>query len=176
MVLVALAAAGCGGGTKTVSVTTTAPPATRTVTVPPSASDEVLTIPAVGRFYGRCPRGARVWTLRFVVPADAATEFIRYRIGEGPPRDLKLDPGGAVTVHLVPDAVRITEPADSISRHPATAIATTLPLDAQITQGTEPQFLRAAIHLALAAIGGETGECVLVGSRITARDYPNGSS
>ena len=50
---------------------------------------------------------------------------------------------------------------------------TTEPLEALIYQGTEPQTLRADVHMALATIGGESGQCVLVGSTINAYSYPN---
>jgi len=54
------------------------------------------------------------------------------------------------------------------------AVPTTAPIDAVIYQGTEPQTLRADVHLALSAIGGESGQFVLVGSTVSAFTYPNG--
>jgi hypothetical protein len=52
-------------------------------------------------------------------------------------------------------------------------VPSTVALDALIYQGTEPQTLRADIHLALTTIGGESGQCVLVGSTVSAYTYPN---
>jgi hypothetical protein len=182
-VMLALGAAGCGGATRTVTITTTAPPVTTagTATTTPSAttrpttgSDEVLAIPTVGRFYGRCPRAARVWTLRFMVPSDSATDTISSKIGNGRLRRVNVSPGGAVTFDLLAGAVRTSEPTDRLARHPATTVATTPPLDVHIFRGTEPQSLRVDVHLALATIGGETAQCVLVGSRVNARTYFNG--
>lgn len=72
--VIALAVAGCGGATRTVSITTTAPSATTPATTASPPRDEVLAVPTVGRFYGRCPRASRVWTLRFIVPAGSATD------------------------------------------------------------------------------------------------------
>ena len=51
---------------------------------------------------------------------------------------------------------------------------TTVPLHALIYQGTEPQTLRADVDLALSTIGGESGQCILVGSTVRAYTYPNG--
>ena len=172
---VALAAAGCGGATRTVSITTTAPSVTSTETTTSLPSDEVLAVPTVGRFFGRCPRAARVWTLRFIVPGDSATDTITSKVGNGPVRRADVNPGGTVTFHLVAGAIRTPEPADRISRHRAKTVATTPPLDVHVSQGTEPQYLRVDVRLALATIGGETGQCVLVGSRVDARTYFNGA-
>jgi hypothetical protein len=173
--VVALAAAGCGTTTRTVSITTTAPPVTETATTALLRSDEVLAVPSVGRFYGRCPRRARVWALRFSVPAGSATDIVSYKIGAGPVRRVNVSPGRAVTFHLVARAARTPEPADRISQHPATTVATTPPLDVHISQGTEAQYSRVDVHLALATIGGETAACGLVGSRVEARTYSNGT-
>src|SRR5438270_7850541 len=118
------AVAGCGGATRTVSVTTTAPSVTTSETTTPR-SDEVLAVPTVGGFYGRCPRGAREWTLRFIVPADSANDIISSKVGNGRVRHNVVNPGGVATFHLAAGAVRTPEPADRISRHPATAVATT---------------------------------------------------
>jgi hypothetical protein len=182
--VIALVAAGCGGSTRTVSITTTAPSMTRTATTrsvttttttSSLSSDEVLAIPAVGGFYGRCVRGARVWTLRFVVPAGGASDVVSSQVGNGPVRRVEVNPGGAAAFHLVPGAVRTPEPADRISRHRATTVATTPPLDVRISQASEAQYVSVAVHLALATVGGATGECVLVGSRVDARTYFSGA-
>jgi len=57
----------------------------------------------------------------------------------------------------------------------AMAVPTTAPLQVIIYQGTEPQTLRANVRLALTTIGGESGQCVLVGSTVNAYTYPNSS-
>ncbi len=173
LAVVALGAGGCSGATRTVSITRTAPPVTRPATPPAPLPDEVLAVPAIGRFVGRCPRRARRWTLRFIVPPTSATDTISYTVGDGPVRRVNVNPGAAATFRLVAGTVRTPEPADRISAHPATTVATTPPLNLHISQATEPQFLRVDVRLALATIGGGTGQCVLVGSRIDARTYFN---
>ena len=50
---------------------------------------------------------------------------------------------------------------------------TTAPLEVLIYQATEPQTLRADIHLALTTSGGDSGQCILVGSTVNAYAYPN---
>jgi hypothetical protein len=42
-----------------------------------------------------------------------------------------------------------------------------------IYQSTEPQTLLARVKLALSTIGGESGQCILVGSSMSAYTYPN---
>lgn len=169
----ASAVAGCGGTTRTVSVTTTAPPVTSTATATLS-TDEVLAVPAVGRFDARCPPAAHEWTLRFIAPADGATDAITSTVRHRRPRRTAVNPGGVATFHLVPGSVPTSEPADRISHHHATTIATTPPLDIHIVQATEPQSVRVDVHLALTTLGGDSGRCALVGSRVDARTYFNG--
>jgi hypothetical protein len=140
---------------------------------------EVLSLSGLGTFEGRCPRGARSWTLRFVDDAGA-TDTVSYRVGTGARRTVNV--GNAITFHLVPDTTRTHEPADRFvppigqgrGRANAMSVPTTAPIDAVIYQGTEPQTLRADVHLALSSIGGESGHCVLVGSTVSAYTYPNG--
>jgi hypothetical protein len=55
----------------------------------------------------------------------------------------------------------------------AMSVPTTAPLRGVIYQGTEPQTLRADVELALSTLGGESGQCVLVGSNVSAYTYPN---
>jgi hypothetical protein len=89
---------------------------------------------------------------------------------------------GAITFHLIPNLARTHEPADRFVAHishgqgraNAMAVPTTAPLNAIIYQATEPQTLRADVRLALSSIGGESGECALVGSTVHAYTYPNG--
>ncbi len=146
-------------------------------------SNDVLSLSGLGTFEGRCPRGARSWTLRFVVDAATATDTLSYRIGTSARRTVNIDPGNAITFHLTPDATKTQEPADRFVPPPgqgrglatATKVPTTAPLQVIIYQGTEPQTLRADVRLALTAIGGESGQCVLVGSSVNAYTYPNSS-
>jgi hypothetical protein len=141
-------------------------------------ADEVLSVSGLGRFEGRCPRGARIWSLRFV-DDDQATDTISYRVGTGARRQVNVDPGNAIAVALVSNATRTHEPAfvppvdQGRGLATATSVPTTAPLEAVIYQGTEPQTLRAEIHLALATSGGESGQCALVGSTVNAYSYPN---
>jgi len=173
----------CVGGHKQAHRTGTV--ASRSVTRS-ARSDEVLSLSGLGTFEGRCPRGARSWTLRFV-NVDAATDTVSYRVGTGARRTVNVDPGTAITLHLIPDATRTHEPANrfvpplgqgrglamAMAMAMAMTVPTTPPLQATIYQGTEPQTLRADVRLALTAIGGESGQCVLVGSTVNAYTYPN---
>jgi hypothetical protein len=171
---IALVASGCGGSTKTVTVTTRAP-SVATSSTTTTASPEVLAVPAVGGFYGRCPRGAGAWILQFATPASSATDTITSKIGSGPLRRAQVTPGHATTFRLTPNAAHVRLPADPMSGHRPTTVATTEPLDIHISQATESQSLRLDIHLALAALGGETGQCALAASRVNARTYFNGT-
>jgi hypothetical protein len=170
---IAIGAGGCGGSTKTVTVTTRAPSVTRSSTTT-SASSEVLAVPTIGGFYGRCPRGGGVWTLQFVTPGSAS-DTITSKIGSGPLRRAQVNPGQAATFRLIPNAAQARQPADPMSGHRATTLATTEPLEIHISQATESQSLRLDISLALTAIGGETGQCALAESRVNARTYFNGT-
>jgi hypothetical protein len=174
----AVSACGANHGQPAAATSAVAP---RAVSRPAhGGADEVLSASGLGRFEGRCPRGARIWSLRFV-NADQATDTISYRVGTGTRREVNVDPGNSIVVRLAPNATRTHEPADrfvapagqgrGLAR--ATSVPTTEPLEALIYQGTEPQTLRADVHMALATIGGESGQCVLVGSTINAYSYPN---
>lgn len=179
---VILSACGAHSHRQRASVTRTV---TRTVTVGsatnPISANEVLSLSGLGTFEGRCPRGASSWTLRFVVTAGAS-DAVSFAVGKAAPRTVEIQPGRALTIHLVPYAVRTHEPPDRFfppigqGRGVATAVSvpTTAPLHARIYQGTEPQELRADVDLALSAIGGESGQCILVGSTVHAYTYPNG--
>lgn len=178
--VLAVTVSACGGNQKQ--------RANRTVATAPGAvsqparrgADEVLSLSGLGTFEGRCPRGARSWMLRFVDDEDA-TDTISYRVGSGPRRTVNVDPGNSISLQFVPNATRTHEPADRFvppvgqgrGLAKATSVPTTAPLEALIYQGTEPQTLRADIHLALTTIGGESGQCVLVGSAVNAYTYPN---
>lgn len=101
--------------------------------------------------------------------------------GTGTRRTVNVDPGRSITLKLVPGATKTHEPADRFvppigqgrGRDAATSVPSTVPVAAVIYQGTEPQTLRADIRLALSTIGGESGQCVLVGSTASANTYPN---
>lgn len=142
--------------------------------------DEVLSLAGLGTFQGRCPRSAQSWTLRFVSDNAEATDTVSYRIGTRPRRTVNVNPGNAITFRLVPGASSTHEPADrhipagqGRGRSKATSVPTTAPLRAVIYQATEPQTLRADVQLALTTAGGESGQCVLVGSTARAYTYPN---
>jgi hypothetical protein len=141
--------------------------------------DEVLSLAGLGTFKGRCPRGARSWTLRFVVDNAEANETVSYRVGTGPRRTVNVNPGNAVIFRLVPNATMTHEPGfvapvgQARGRSNATSVPTTAPLRALIYQATEPRTLRDDVRLALSTIGGESGQCVLVGSTVKAYTYPN---
>lgn len=157
---------------------------TRTVVSRPRTSsarpDEILSLSALGTFEGRCPRGARSWALRFVDTAKA-TDTFRYQVGPAGRRTVNIDPGNAVSIDLRPGAARTHEPADRFvpppgqgrGRATAMTVPTTALLHGVIYQGTEPQTLRADVELALSTAGGESGQCVLVGSNVSAFAYPN---
>jgi hypothetical protein len=172
----------CGGGHKQQVRQTVIVPSP---SVTHSAQSDVLSLSGLGTFEGRCPRGARSWTLRFVVDRDTATDTVSYRVGTSARRTVNINPGNALTFRLVPDATRTHEPPDRFvpplgqaGRGLATAmmVPTTAPLQVIIYQGTEPQELLADVRLALATIGGESGQCVLVGSSVNAYTYPNSSN
>lgn len=144
----------------------------------PERSYEVLSLSALGKFEGSCPRGARSWTLRFVAD-DAANETVSYRIGGGRHHTSDVNPGKSIAFHLIANTARTHEPRLVPPRGQprglttAVSVPTTKPLSVQIYQATEPQTLRANVRLALRTIGGESGQCVLVGSTISAYTYPN---
>ena len=170
-IALSFATAGCGRSTKTVTTTVPGRSVTTSSTGSTPTSDEVLGVPTVGGFYGLCPRGATVWILRFVA-ADSATDEIIFKLGNGPAKQASVNPGDTLTFRLVPNSVRTREPADPFPRLSATTVATTPPLDVEISQGTEPQFLRVDLDLTLTTIGGESGQCALARSSLSANTYP----
>ncbi|HEY1523693.1 MAG TPA: hypothetical protein VGF70_11840 [Solirubrobacteraceae bacterium] len=142
--------------------------------------NRVLSLAGLGTFTGRCPRGARFWTLRFVSDNAEATDTVSYRVGRRPRRTVDINPGHALSFQLAPNAARTHEPKDRFvppvgqprGRSSATSVPTTLPLRAVIYQATESQTLQADVRITLATIGGESGQCVLVGSSVRAYTYP----
>jgi hypothetical protein len=173
-VVMAIAIAACGGGNKHPVNPPATPPAKSASESSSRAGDVVLSVSGIGSFHARCPRGASSWTLRFV--ADLATDTFSYRVGTGPRRTVQINTGTPAVIKLVPDAARTREPPDRFvpftAQTKAASVPTTLPLDALIYQATEPQTLVTDVHLALAAIGGENGQCVLVDSAVRAYAYP----
>jgi hypothetical protein len=147
----------------------------------PESLRTVLSLSGLGSFKGICPPGPRSWTLRFVADPDA-DDALSYRVGRGPRRTIKVDPSDAVSIHLIPDATKTHEQADRFVplgqargvTH-AVSVPTTAPLRAAIYQATESQTLLAYVRLALSTIGGESGQCVLVGSAVRAYTYPSSS-
>jgi hypothetical protein len=100
-----------------------------------TAPDEILALSRLGTFGGVRPRVARSWTMRFVVPNDAATDTVSYRVGTATRGTVNVNPGQAITFHLVPNAARTHEPADPFVPRPgqgrgqvmATSVPTTAP-------------------------------------------------
>lgn len=175
--VLAVMVSACGGGHKRRAngAGTTAPvSATR-----PVRQDAVLSLARLGTFEGRCPQDAHSWTLRFVVDTAEATETVSYRVGAGARRSVNVQPGNAITLQLVPNATRTHEPAfvppagQPRGLTGATSVPTTAPFEVLIYQATEPQTLRADVHLALAANYDSTGQCALVGSTVNAYAYSN---
>jgi hypothetical protein len=139
----------------------------------------VLSVAGLGTFEGRCPPGARFWTLRFVYNGGAS-ETVSYRVGSGARRTVDAEPGSVITFRLVPNLTRTHEPGDRFvpPGQPRglvgpTSVPTTAPLEVLMYQATEPQTLRADVRLALAANQDQTGQCALVGSTVNAYTYRN---
>jgi hypothetical protein len=143
----------------------------------------VLSLSGLGAFEGRCPRAARLWTLRFVADPEAS-ESVFYRVGSGARHVVNFGlPPNTITFHLAASATRTHEPAERFvppRGQPqgvltAQSAPTTLPLQAVIYQATEPGTLQADVRLTLAADrAGENGQCALVGSTVQAYAYSNG--
>jgi hypothetical protein len=175
ILVAAIAGAGlasCGGSSHTTtktSTTTTTSTVTRS-SAPASSSGELLSIPAVGRFYGTCKPGTRRWPIRFVVTAGA-NDFVTYRIGGGRSHTANLDPGRTLTLQLIPGRYRSRQPPDLVIHSPAQTIKTTLPVSLSINQGTEPHIYRVNVTFALAAAIGDTSNCALVSSTMRAFTY-----
>jgi hypothetical protein len=156
--LVAFALTACGGAASRVS----------------PLPAEILGVPVVGSFYGRCADGASRWTLTFVADRSA-NDLVDYRLGTGRVHRANVVPGGKLAWSLTPGAFRSREPADPISGHPSTSVLTTTPLNAVISQGTEPHIFRVDVHLALAAAIDGTADCAPVSTQLRALTYFNGS-
>lgn len=176
--VIALAVTGCGAAPSHTHrrMTARAPElASARANRPQPEGREVLGIPSVGRFYGRCAPGARRWILRFVDDAGA-DDFVHYTFGRRASRWIDVRPSATLSWQLRPGAARSREPADPLTNHPATIVPTTMPLDIVISQGTEPHIYRVEVHLALAAAIGDTAHCALVSSQLRAFTYFNGGA
>jgi hypothetical protein len=165
---------GCGGAqSKTVTQTKIATVTTAAHTPGPHLG-ELLSVPAVGRIYGRCDPGETRWTIKFVNEA-LATDGVSYRVGTGRPHTSIVNPGQTLVWQLTRGRYTSREPADPVSRFPATAIKTTAPLLLDISQGTEPHIYRIQVRLAVAAAIGDTTNCALISSRMDATTYYPGA-
>jgi hypothetical protein len=176
----AVVTAGCGGTTLKYAANPRSTKTTAGPAAPASLLGELLAVPAVGRIYGRCEPGAPHWTITFT-GAPTATDLVTYRIGAARARTMEIGQGvpaaqgrSELTLRLVPGQFTSRESADpSIRFMPAnaTTLKTTEPISLDITQGTEPHVYRVKIRLALAAAIGDTTDCALVSSRLTATTY-----
>jgi len=164
----------CGGSDGQQGPSTAADGATAAVNNP-AHPPVVLSLSGLGAFEGRCPRGARAWTLRFVADAEAS-EAVFYRVGTEARHTANAN---TIVFHLVPNAIKTREPADRFvpprgqPRGVLTAQSapTSAPLQAVIYQATEPGTLQADVRLGLAA--GDNGQCDLVASTVKAYTYSN---
>lgn len=133
---------------------------------------EVLSVPEVGRFFGRCAPGSPQWRLRFVNDAGADDLVIS---GSGKTRrKADVRPGAALTWELTPGKFRSHEPSDPLTNNPAATVLTTAPLSLVIIQGTEPHIYRIDAEIALAAAIGDTVDCAPVSTTLRALTYFNG--
>ena len=137
----------------------------------PSSLTELLSVPAVGRMYGRCKPGDRRWTIEFA-PSNAATDSVTYRIGSARAKTVNTGPGQRALVwRLAPGEFTSHEPSDPTIRSLATTIKTTAPLSVNISQGTEPHIYRVDIRFAVAAAIGDTTDCALISTSLHATTY-----
>jgi hypothetical protein len=172
----ALLLTGCGGSSRksTTKPATATKPGTATTTAPTRsglpALAELLSVPATGRLYGRCQPGEGRFTVEFIA-APGATDSVTYRVGSARPRTVNLSPGDVLNWRLAPGRYTMREPADPISRSPATTIKTTVPITLTISQGTEPHVFRASMQFTVAAATGGSTNCALIESRLYATTY-----
>lgn len=167
-VVAALVLAGCGGSSpKRTGRTKTTTPKSSSV---PSSRGELLSVPAVGRIYGRCQPGDRRWTIKFVPAPNSATDSVSYRIGSARRHTLNTV-NDTLTWRLVPDQFKSHEPADPVSGFPAATLKTTAPVSLDIRQGSEPHILVVHIRFAVAAAIGDTNDCALISTSLNATTY-----
>jgi hypothetical protein len=133
----------------------------------------LLSVPVVGRIYGRCRPGEPRWPIE-VLNDGAATDIIIYRVGAAPPRRVSLNPGGALTLQLVPGRYVSHEPADPSSHSAGATIKTTVPVAVDFEQGTEPHDFHVHVRFAVAAAVGDTTNCALISTSMTAATYYSG--
>jgi hypothetical protein len=124
----------------------------------------------VGRIFGRCNPGDARWTIEFFNDW-VATDAIAYRIGNGRSHSVGIDPGRALTFKLAPGQFTSHEPADPAIRFPAQTLNTTVPVSLDIEQGSEPHIYRVKLRFAAAAAIGDTTDCALISSTMSATTY-----
>jgi hypothetical protein len=172
MIAAALLISGCAGASRTSREPTHRPSATASgATAVASSPAELLSVPAVGRIFGRCAPGDRHWKIEFV-PSNAATDSVTYRIDSARAHTVHAQPGGKALVwRLVPGRFHSHEPADPTSHSPAATLKTTAPVSLDITQATEPHIFRVNIRFAVAAAIGDTTHCALISASLNATTY-----
>lgn len=164
---------GCGDS-RTATVTRTD---TTTISRPAPASKpragELLSVPAVGRIYGRCNPGDARWTITFVNDSPAS-DGVSSQIGAQRSREHVVNPSQTLAWTLVPGRYISHEPADKRTGFAAAAIKTTEPMSLEIRQGTEPHSYKVTIRLTVAAAIGDTTNCALISSSLQAATYYSG--
>jgi hypothetical protein len=130
----------------------------------------LLSVPAVGRIFGRCNPGDARWTIEFI-NQSGASDAVAYRVGNGRSRSVDIDPGRPLTLQLAPGQFTSHEPADPAIRFPAQTLRTTVPVSLDIEQGTEPHIYRVKLRFATAAAIGDTTDCALISSTMSATTY-----
>src|SRR5947209_13604703 len=88
-----LGVGGCGGANAAHSVPAHRAPAPSPA---PAASDVVLAVGGVGTLSGRCPRGARTWSLHYAAATGTATETVSIRIARVRAMHRSVDPGKSI--------------------------------------------------------------------------------
>jgi hypothetical protein len=165
--------AGCGGS-RTATVTQTVTTSiSRPVPAPKPRAGELLSVPAVGRIYGRCNPGDARWTITFVNDSPAS-DGVDSQIGTARSRENVVNPSQTLAWTLVPGRYISHEPADRRTGFGAAAIKTTQPMSLEIRQGTEPHSYKVTIRLTVAAAIGDTTNCALISSSLAAATYYSG--
>jgi hypothetical protein len=143
-----LALAGCGGGGhSTVSVRTVTAPGPAPQPVGTTDPSEVLSVGALGRLTGHCPRGAASWTLSYTASPGTATERVALTIAGGR-RTVTVNPGESVAITVAAGRGNALGP----------------PLTVDISQATEAQTLTTGGRLRFRSAAGESGRCVIDGA------------
>jgi hypothetical protein len=130
----------------------------------------LLSVPVVGRIFGRCNPGDVRWTIEFI-NQSGATDAVAYRIGNGRSHSVGINPGQTLTLQLAPGQFTSHEPADPAIPFPAQTLKTTVPVSLDIAQGSEPHIYRVKLRFAAAAAIGDTTDCALISSTMSATTY-----